>query len=116
MPREPGPGTNFEEIPTAMTKPDSAPKAAPAGGMPALDPAAIELAVRELAAKHFKVDVSTITASTNFREQLRADSLDLVLLVHDVEDRFKVVISQDDMMKVQTLADAVAIVVRSPRG
>jgi acyl carrier protein len=78
------------------------------------DTAAIELGVRELAAKHFKVDIATITAATNFREQLKADSLDLVLLVHDVEERFKVVISQDDLTKVQTLADAVAIVARSP--
>jgi acyl carrier protein len=98
-----------------MTTPDSAPKAAPAAGATP-DMAAIELGVRELAAKHFKVDVATITGQTNFREQLKADSLDLVLLVHDVEDRFKVVISQDDLPKVQTLADAVAIVARSPRG
>jgi acyl carrier protein len=99
-----------------MSTPDSAPKPAPAGGLPALDPAAIELGIRELAAKHFKVDLAAVTAATDFRAELKADSLDLVLLVHDVEDRFKVVISQEDLVKVQTLADAVAIVARSPRG
>jgi len=99
-----------------MTTPHSAPKAVPAAGAPMPDVAAIELGVRELAAKHFKVDLATITAATNFREELKADSLDLVLLVHDVEDRFKVVISQEDLTKVATLADAVAIVAKSPRG
>lgn len=101
-----------------MSTSDPAPKPATAGGaaLPDLDPVAIELGVRELAAKHFKVDISKVTAATDFRGELKADSLDLVLLVHDVEDRFKVVISQEDLTKVQTLADAVAIVARSPRG
>jgi acyl carrier protein len=70
---------------------------------------------RQLAAKHFKVDPATLTPATRFREDLHADSLDLVLLVHDVEDRFLVVIGQEDLVKVKTLGDAAAIVLRSPR-
>jgi len=99
-----------------MTTPPPAPKPETAGALPPLDPAEVELGIRQLAAKHFKVDVATLSAKTNFREDLRADSLDLVLVVHDVEDRFKVVISQEDLTKVVTLADAVEIVARSPRG
>lgn len=71
--------------------------------------------VRELVAKHFKRDVESITATTRLREDLKADSLDLVLVVHDVEDRFGVVIGDEDLAKVVTLADAVEIVARSPR-
>jgi len=103
-----------------MTTPQPAPPsgepAAGAGARAPLDTAVITDGIRELAAKHFKVDVATLSAATRFREELRADSLDLVLLVHDVEDRFHVVISQEDLTKVQTLADAVEIVARSPRG
>ena len=79
------------------------------------DAAAIADGVRELAAKHFKVEPQTLSAATRFREDLHADSLDLVLLVHDVEDRFHVVVSQEDLTKVQTLADAIEIVQRSPK-
>ena len=82
---------------------------------PAPDLGVITDGIRELAAKHFKVDPATLSPATNFRDDLRADSLDLVLLVHEVEERFHVVVGQEDLVKVKTLADAVEIVARSPR-
>jgi acyl carrier protein len=94
--------TTVEEISAVMTTPQPVPPDVLAG-------------VRGLVAKHFKRDAATISETTRFREDLNADSLDLVLVVHDVEDMFHVTIAQTDLEKVQTLGDAVAIVARSPR-
>ena len=76
------------------------------------DSADMEARVRALASKHFKVDLATVTAETRLREDLKADSLDLVLLVHDVEDEFGVVFPEEALTQVKTVGDAMAVVTR----
>lgn len=71
--------------------------------------------LRGLAAKHFKRDISTLARETRLREDLKADSLDLVLLVHDLEDHFNIIVSQESLVKVTTLGDAAEMVASSPR-
>jgi acyl carrier protein len=72
----------------------------------------LEARIRALASKHFKVDLASVTAETRLREDLKADSLDLVLLVHDVEDEFGVVFPEQALAEVKTVGDAMAVVVR----
>ncbi len=72
--------------------------------------------VRDLVAAHFKVPAASLTSATRFREDLCADSLDLVLLVHEFEDRLRVVVAQEDFPRVRTLGDAVDVATRSPPG
>jgi acyl carrier protein len=68
-----------------------------------------------LAAKHFKVEASTLTPATLLREDLRADSLDLVLLVHDLEDHFGIVVSQESLTSIKSLGDAASMIASAPR-
>jgi len=76
------------------------------------DAADLESRIRALAAKHFKQDLANVTATTRLREDLNADSLDLVLLVHDVEDEFGVVFPEESLAQVKTVGDAMAVVTK----
>jgi acyl carrier protein len=52
-------------------------------------------------------DESKITMDARFREDLEADSLDLVELIMAFEDKFGAEISDDDAQKITTVGEAV---------
>jgi acyl carrier protein len=53
------------------------------------------------------VDGAKVTMEARFREDLEADSLDLVELVMAFEDKFGSEISDEDAQKIKTVGDAV---------
>ena len=53
------------------------------------------------------VDEAKVTLEASFREDLEADSLDLVELIMAFEDEFGGEISDEDAQKIQTVNDAV---------
>lgn len=55
-------------------------------------------------------DESKITMEARFREDLEADSLDLVELIMAFEDKFGSEISDEDAQKITTVGDAVKYV------
>lgn len=57
-------------------------------------------------------DESKITLSSRFREDLEADSLDLVELLMAFEDKFGGEISDEDAQRITTVGDAVAFIDR----
>jgi acyl carrier protein len=67
--------------------------------------------IKELAAKQFGRDVSSIEADTPF-EQLGADSLGLLELLFELEDQFDITIAQDEVVKLHTLRELAALVDR----
>ena len=52
-------------------------------------------------------DESKVVPEARFREDLEADSLDLVELIMAFEDKFGGEISDDDAQKIQTVGEAV---------
>lgn len=52
-------------------------------------------------------DEGKITMEARFREELEADSLDLVELIMAFEDKFGAEISDDDAQKITTVGEAV---------
>jgi acyl carrier protein len=66
--------------------------------------------VREHLAEELEVDVGRISEATRFREDLDADSLDLYELVMELEDRYGVVVSEEQATHIQTVGDAVGFV------
>jgi acyl carrier protein len=52
-------------------------------------------------------DESKVTLEASFREDLGADSLDLVELIMAFEDKFGAEISDDDAQKITTVGEAV---------
>ena len=66
--------------------------------------------VREHLAEELEVDVGRISEATRFREDLDADSLDLYELVMELEDRYGVVVSEEQATRIETVGDAVGFV------
>ena len=66
--------------------------------------------VKEIIAELLDVDEDKITMESRFREDLEADSLDLVELIMEVEERFGGEISDEDAQKLTTVGEAVAYV------
>ncbi|MEW9501337.1 acyl carrier protein [Jeotgalibacillus marinus] len=56
------------------------------------------------------VDESEIKLEASFKEDLGADSLDVVELVMELEDEFDMVISDEDAEKIGTVGDAVSYI------
>ncbi len=56
------------------------------------------------------VDESKVTSEARFREELEADSLDLVELIMAFEDKFGGEISDEDAQKITTVGEAVKYV------
>jgi acyl carrier protein len=52
-------------------------------------------------------DEGKVTMDARFREELEADSLDLVELIMAFEDKFGAEISDDDAQKITTVGEAV---------
>ncbi|MCP8970166.1 acyl carrier protein [Ectobacillus ponti] len=56
------------------------------------------------------VDETEVTPSASFKEDLGADSLDVVELVMQLEDEFEMEISDEDAEKIATVGDAVSYI------
>ena len=57
-------------------------------------------------ADELEVDPARIDGATRFREDLEADSLDLVALVQELEDRYGVRIPDEDAAKLLTVGQS----------
>ncbi len=67
--------------------------------------------VREHLAAELEIEISRITEDARFKEDLDADSLDLYELVMELEDRYGVVVSEEQATRIKTVGDAVGFVV-----
>ena len=63
--------------------------------------------VKEIIVELLNVDESKITLEAKFREDLEADSLDLVELIMAFEDKFGGEISDEDAQNISTVGDVV---------
>jgi acyl carrier protein len=63
--------------------------------------------VRGILVEQLGVEPSEVREDASFQEDLNADSLDLVELIMEMEDRFKLKIPDEDAEKIQTVGDAI---------
>ena len=63
--------------------------------------------VCEILADKFDADASTMTMDTKVKEDLNADSLDVVELMMDLEENIGVTISDEEAAKMSTIGDIV---------
>jgi acyl carrier protein len=66
--------------------------------------------IKEVAAEVLSVDPDQVTETARFKEDLDADSLDLVELVMGLEERFDIEVPEDDLDGVTTVGQAVDLV------
>ncbi len=66
--------------------------------------------VKQIIVDLLGVEEGKITPEARFREDLEADSLDLVELIMAFEDKFGAEISDEDAQKITTVGEAVAYI------
>lgn len=66
--------------------------------------------IRAILVEQLGVDPAEVTEASNFQEDLNADSLDLVELIMEMEDRFKTKIPDEEAEKITTVGQAVDFV------
>ncbi len=67
--------------------------------------------IRTHLAEELEVDPSRVQEETRFREDLEADSLDLVELTVELEDHYGIRIPDEDAAKIRTVGQAADFVV-----
>ena len=58
----------------------------------------------------FNIEQDKITNETSFKDDLNADSLDLVELIMSLEDEYEIEIDDEDAEKIKTVGDAIDFV------
>jgi acyl carrier protein len=67
-------------------------------------------ALREVAVEVLSVEPDDVVEGSRFKEDLDADSLDLVELVMGLEERFDISVPEEDLENVGTVGQAVDLV------
>ena len=67
-------------------------------------------AIRDVAVEVLSVEPASVTEAARFKEDLEADSLDLVELVMGLEERFDISVPEEDLENVGTVGQAVDLV------
>jgi acyl carrier protein len=67
--------------------------------------------IQEITADRLGVDETDVTPDASFREDLEADSLDLVELIMELEEQFGMEIPDEEAEKITTVEEAVDYVV-----
>ena len=63
--------------------------------------------VRAMIAKQLKADESKITRETRLVEDQKADSANVMVMIMDLEDKFGIMVEDDQIMKMKTVGDVV---------
>jgi acyl carrier protein len=66
--------------------------------------------IREVAVEVLAVEPDQVTEEARFKEDLNADSLDLVEFVMGIEEKFDVSVPEEELEGVNTVGDAVTLV------
>ena len=72
--------------------------------------------LKEVAVEVLSVDANQVTEQARFKEDLDADSLDLVELVMGLEERFDIEVPEEDLEGVTTVGQAVDLVLSKIAG
>lgn len=68
--------------------------------------------IKEIIAEKLMVEPEEVTEEATFREDLGADSLDLVDLIMEFEDEFGIEIPEEDAEKINTVGEAISYIER----
>ena len=63
--------------------------------------------VKAMIAKQLKADEASITRESRLIEDLKADSANVMVMVMDLEDKYGIMVEDDQIMKLRTVGDVV---------
>jgi len=72
--------------------------------------------VREHLAEELGIDAAQIAESSNLRDDLEADSLDLYTLLQEIEDRLGIKISDEKAAEIETVGQVVDMILAEQGG
>jgi len=72
-------------------------------------PNPVEEKLKALIARVLKVPIEKVQDQARFKDDLGVDSLDLVLLLYEIEDQMGVALSDDDAKNIVTVGDAIRL-------
>ena len=61
--------------------------------------------VKSMIAKQLKVDEASITRESRLIEDLKADSANVMVMIMDLEDKYGIMVEDDQIMKLRTVGD-----------
>lgn len=70
-----------------------------------------ESIINEIASR-FDVDISDISDSTEFKNDLKADSIDLYQMVVEYEDELGITLDDEVMMKITTVGNLLDVIIK----
>ena len=62
--------------------------------------------IKELIARHVKVDADKLDLNADFKKDLHLDSIDLFQMVMEAEDTFNIKVDNDKLINIKTIQDA----------
>ncbi|MCR6096005.1 acyl carrier protein [Salipaludibacillus agaradhaerens] len=74
--------------------------------------AAVQERIAKIVSERLGVDESEVKKEATFKDDLGADSLDVVELVMELEDEFDLEISDEDAEKIATVGDVIEYIER----
>ena len=66
--------------------------------------------VKSMIAKQLKVDEASITPESRLIEDLKSDSANVMVMIMDLEDKYGIMVEDDQIMKLKTVGDVVAYI------
>ena len=66
--------------------------------------------VKSMIAKQLRVDEASITPESRLIEDLKADSANVMVMIMDLEDKYGIMVEDDQIMKLKTVGDVVAYI------
>lgn len=63
-------------------------------------------------AKQLRKPIAEVTATKKLKEDLNADSLDLVELMMNLEERYNITIADEDLVNLKTIQDVVTYIAK----
>ena len=66
--------------------------------------------VRGMIAEQLQVSAESITPETRLVEDLKADSANVMVMIMDLEDKYGIMVEDDQIMKLKTVGDVVAYI------
>ena len=62
--------------------------------------------VKEIIAKHAKIDVDKLDLNADFKNDLHLDSIDLFQIIMEVEETLNIKVDNDKLLNIKTIRDA----------
>lgn len=66
--------------------------------------------LKEILAEELDVEMEEVTLEANFKEDLEADSLDMMQLVMEIEEEFDIEVETEELASIKTVGDLVAYI------